>query len=66
VEFDHGAAGFDGVVGIDLDFVVVLGARGKRKDASARESTENAEKRTEGNRRTSAIEKTSINYKTAV
>jgi hypothetical protein len=64
VEFDHGAAGFDGVVGIDLDFVVVLSARGKRKDTSS-ESTESAEKGTEGNRRTSAIEKTSINYKTA-
>ena len=58
VQFDHGAAGFDGVVGIDLDFVVVLGARGSRKDANARESTESAQKGTEGNRRTSAIDKT--------
>jgi hypothetical protein len=32
VQLDHGVARSDGFVGIDLDFVIVLGARGNRRD----------------------------------
>jgi len=49
MEFDHGVAGFDGVVGVDLDFVVFLGGRERRNNGEGRENTENAEKSAEGN-----------------
>jgi hypothetical protein len=35
VKFDHGVAGLDGVVGVDLDFVVVLGVRERNQNDQA-------------------------------
>src|SRR4029077_4613112 len=39
VQLDHGVAGLDGIVGIDLNFVVVLGGSGEREER-AREGQE--------------------------
>jgi hypothetical protein len=39
VQFDHGVAGLDGVVGIDLDFVVFLGTRGRRNNTEDAEDS---------------------------
>ena len=49
VEFDHGVAGLDGFVGIDLDFVVFLGGRGRRNNTEGAEYAEGTEKSGKGN-----------------
>lgn len=44
MEFDHGVAGFDSVVGIDLDFIVFLCGRGRRNNTEGTEDAEGPEK----------------------
>src|SRR5262245_37056163 len=50
VELDHGVAWLDGVIGIDLDFVVFLGEGEKRNNAESAEGTKN---KTAGNKKAS-------------